>query len=414
MRLSEIQHQDRAVSILRRSLRSGRTHHAYLFAGPQGVGKRTAAMALAARLLCTAEDVPPDADACGRCPSCRLIASDNHPDFHLVHRGLHKQHPEPSVRRSKGLFLAVDVVRHFLIARAGLSPSQGRARVFLIIEAERMNDGAQNALLKTLEEPPGRTRLILVTSSEARLLPTIRSRVQTVPFGPLPPVFVEEQLQRQAKLDTRVAHSLARLCDGRLGAALHWHRIGLLGTLDDVALCISRLEHRDPSAFAKGLIETAELLAKRTVEAAGRVQDDAAADADGDDDEDASDVEENDEPAGRAGSRGGGGGKSRTGSRAVATDDFRTAMKLLLMLAAALFRDALILRDGADTGLMSLPAQQRLSAVLAEGAFAAPPEDCIAAVAEAESMLDRNVNNQLLCERLAAALVGAVEPVLTL
>jgi hypothetical protein len=150
------------------------------------------------------------------------------------------------------------------------------------------------------------------------------------------------------------------------------------------------------------------------VEAAGRVQDDAAADADGDDDEDASDVEENDEPAGRAGSRGGGGGKSRTGSRAVATDDFRTAMKLLLMLAAALFRDALILRDGADTGLMSLPAQQRLSAVLAEGAFAAPPEDCIAAVAEAESMLDRNVNNQLLCERLAAALVGAVEPVLTL
>ncbi len=415
MRLSDIQHQDRAVSIIRRSLRSGRTHHAYLFAGPEGVGKRAAAMALAARLLCTADDLPPDADACGVCASCRLIARDNHPDFHLVHRGLHKQHPEPSVRRSKGLFLAVDVVRHFLIARAGLSPSQGRSRVFLILEAERMNDGAQNALLKTLEEPPGRTRLILVTSSEARLLPTIRSRVQTVPFGPLPPDFVAEQLRRQARLDAGAAHSLARLCDGRLGAALHWHRIGLLDALQDVSLCISRLEQRDPEAFAKGLIETAELLAKRSLgggaslHAASTAESDAGEEAA---DEDATDEEGDDESPGGPARRG--GGKPRSGSKAVSTDDFRAALKLLLMLAAALFRDALILRDGADRNLLSLPGQDRLSATLARAIFTAPPEDCISAIAEAESMLDRNVNNQLLAERLAAAMAGAVEPVVTL
>jgi DNA polymerase-3 subunit delta' len=126
---------------------------------------------------------------------CRLAAAGTHPDLFVIHRQLNKQHPDSTIRKQKALVLGVDVIRHFLVDRAGTSPSRGRAKVVLVREAERMNDAAQNALLKTLEEPPGPTFIILLTHALDAMLPTTRSRCQQVMFQPLPTPFVEERLR---------------------------------------------------------------------------------------------------------------------------------------------------------------------------------------------------------------------------
>jgi DNA polymerase-3 subunit delta' len=217
VRFSDVHHQERALSIVRRALAGGRTHHAHLFEGPPGVGKELAGRALAAGLLCEDPQRRPEADACGECRACKLFAAGNHPDFHLIHRGLHKLHPDRSIRAGKGLFLAVDVIRHFLIEPSSSSPALGQRRVFLIRDAERMNEGAQNALLKTLEEPPGSGCLILVTSSAERLLPTIRSRCQRVSFDLLPPDYVQARLRELAGVEPGAARTLAAVSQGRLG-----------------------------------------------------------------------------------------------------------------------------------------------------------------------------------------------------
>ncbi len=351
--------------------------HAYLFEGPEGVGKELAARALAARLLCEDDALAPDADACGQCPSCRLIAADNHPDFHLIHRGLHKLHPDRSIRQRKGLFLAVDLIRHFLIEPAAMKPAQGRRRVFLIRDAERMNEEAQNALLKTLEEPPGAACLILVTASAARLLPTIQSRCQRVPFGTLPLEFVAEELARRSGAAAVDARWLAELSGGRLGVALRWQQIDLLGTLEAVGDCLDRVSEGDPEAFAKGLIELATALAERARPGA-------------DDDAEEEPDEEDDAP--------------RSAGRRVPTDELREALKLALLLVGACCRDALLTRFGVAAPA-STSRLRRVPALVAEASFDRL-EAGLRAVREAEYMLDRNVAPQLVGERLAVALLG--------
>ena len=397
MRLSEVQHQERAISILRRSLSSGRTHHAYLFEGPEGVGKQMAAEALAARLLCLSNEIPPDADACGNCAACRLLASGNHPDFHLIERSLHKLHPDRTIRASKGLFLVVDVIRTFLIEPAGSKPAVSARRVFLVNEAERMNEGAQNALLKTLEEPPGQTCLILVTASAERLLPTIRSRCQRVPFGLLPPEFVARQLVERLRLPPDQATALARLADGRLGAALRWQRARLLETAAEVAGCVERLESGGATRFSQDLTDTAAALAGRLAQAESP-QEPTERDEDAALEDDAA-VEPGEEDSVEAPSR-------RGGARALATSELRDSLKLVLMLVAAIYRDALLVNVGAAGGL-HLPAQQARSQSLARRSAVAQLDTCIRAVAHAERMLDRNVAPVLAGEWLGAALLGA-------
>ena len=385
MRFSDVHHQERALSIVRRALVSGRTHHAYLFGGPPGVGKELAARALAARLLCEAPDREPDADACGECRACRLFAAGNHPDFQLIHRGLHKLHPDRTIRASKGLFLAVDVVRRFLIERASTTPTLGVRRVFLIRDAERMNEGAQNALLKTLEEPPGSACLILVTSSAERLLPTIRSRCQRVPFDLLPTDYVREQLTALAGVEPGAARTLAEIAQGRLGAALQWHRTGLLTALAQVSNGINAGLVNNPETFGKALLEIAGELAARTVE----------------EDEDSAEVQ--------AGEDGVEASKPRADSKTtIETDQLREALKLVLLLVAAVYRDALVARSAPDASLRILPRE--LSAVdgLAGAVEADQLAERIEAIVTAERMLDRNVAPQLACERLAVALCGQI------
>ncbi len=370
MRFSDIRYQDRALAIIRRALVSDRTHHAYLLEGPEGVGKELTGRALAARLLCHGAERAPDDDACGGCDTCRLFASGNHPDFHLIDRALRKQHPERSVRASKGLYLVVDLIRYFLIEPAGMKPTQGTRRVFLIRDAERMNEEAQNALLKTLEEPPGAVCLILVTSSSSRLLPTIRSRCQNVSFNLLPPSFVAEQLAAQAELSAEEAQTLAYLSDGRLGVALRWHRVGLLSAAESVAGHLDSLPRAGVESFGNELVKLATELATRAMQAESE-------------DDDAED-------------------ESR-GSSKVSTDQLRAGLKLVFLLIAARYRDDLVVSVG--VGELCHLGQRR--AAERSGSAAADADTALQAVAEAERMLDRNVAPQLVCEHLGVALSGA-------
>jgi DNA polymerase-3 subunit delta' len=194
--LSSIVGQERAIEVLRSSLRSGRPHHGWIFHGPPGVGKFTAAVAFAAVLLdpTSAPDGVGDVAPDPRSTVQRALREGAHPDLHIVRKELALYSSDPRVRASKQMTIAKDVVRQHLIepsTRSALLAPGGLARkVFVVDEAELLdpsptNAPSQNALLKTLEEPPEGTVIILVTSNADRLLPTVRSRCQRVAFGTL-------------------------------------------------------------------------------------------------------------------------------------------------------------------------------------------------------------------------------------
>jgi DNA polymerase III delta' subunit len=218
--LDDIFDQPQAVEFLRGAWQAGRLPHGLLFAGPRGVGKATTAGAMAALFLCRA---PAGARACDACESCRLVAAGNHPDYHVVHRQLVR-----FIRKeAKGAALAVDVVRQFLIEPSNRTAMMGHGRTFIIEEAHTMSAEAQNALLKTLEEPVGPTLVILVTDQPDSLLPTIRSRCQFVRFGALSERRVVEQLQRRG-VERPLASAAARFAEGSLGTALEWIEDGVI------------------------------------------------------------------------------------------------------------------------------------------------------------------------------------------
>ncbi|MDX9910189.1 MAG: hypothetical protein RBS39_00005, partial [Phycisphaerales bacterium] len=190
-RLGDVLGQDRAVGVLRRALESGRLHHAWIFAGPMGVGKFTTALALAALALdpSTGRTLAGELEADEDGPVQKLLRAGSHPDLHVVTKEMAAYSRERQVRDSKQRTIPVDVVREFLIEPSQRSRQVAGAsmasRVFIVDGAEFMNAAAQNALLKTLEEPPAGVLIVLVTTAEDRLLPTIRSRCQRVGFGEL-------------------------------------------------------------------------------------------------------------------------------------------------------------------------------------------------------------------------------------
>jgi len=200
-RLSDIVGHTQSVGILRRSLAEGRLHHSLLFHGPEAVGKRTVALALAAAVNC------PEGgdDACGRCASCRKVEAGNHPDVATLTL-------EKSV-------IPIDAIRR-LRQEASYRPYEGTRRVFIIDPADRMSTDAQNALLKTLEEPSAGSCITLITARPMHLLPTTRSRCQSLAFGTLPAGTLAEHAARLRGLDAGAALRAARISGGRFGAAL--------------------------------------------------------------------------------------------------------------------------------------------------------------------------------------------------
>jgi DNA polymerase-3 subunit delta' len=229
---SEIIAQDRALTPLRSALRRGALHHAYLFGGPEGVGKGRAARLLAQAANCEGGVAGPAGfrdDPCGSCGPCRKIAKGVHPDVLVLaeERVMAKAGTwDPKGGRSPSKDIVVDQVRDVVDRRLSLRRFEGRRRFVVVDPADAMNPQAQNALLKTLEEPPDDTTLVLVASSPDSLLPTIRSRCLRVPFAPLPVDAVAERLVAEGHAPER-ARLAAALSGGSLGRAL---------ALDDEAL----------------------------------------------------------------------------------------------------------------------------------------------------------------------------------
>jgi len=224
--LDDIQGQPSSVAVLRGLLRSGRVPHALLFHGPSSVGKATTAKVFATALICGAQ-----ADgACGQCDCCRLAERGMHPDFIALGR-LTKQ--ESRTDKKRGLLRSekpdaaeADLARQFyidqirtLIGLVSFSPRQGRRRVVIIDPADQLNLESQNALLKTLEEPPAPTVLILVTSRPNVLLPTVRSRCFSVGFAAMRTAELAALL-RERGIEPDEAAARAALSGGRLGDAL--------------------------------------------------------------------------------------------------------------------------------------------------------------------------------------------------
>src|SRR5687768_9719511 len=149
---SDIFGQDAALDRLRRAYAADRLPHGLIFAGPVGVGKGTTAAALAALVLCE----KPKGDApCGACGACRAFEAGAHPDYHVLTKELIRYHDKTG--KSKGTTLSINVIRPELVEKASRKSVMGRGKVFVVEQAEFMEPPAQNAMLKTLEEPAGRT-----------------------------------------------------------------------------------------------------------------------------------------------------------------------------------------------------------------------------------------------------------------
>jgi DNA polymerase-3 subunit delta' len=216
--------QDAALAVLARAVATDRVGHAYAFIGPAGVGRRLAARGLAQACLCAE-------GGCGACASCRRVAAERHPDCQVIV-------PTPPEDNPRGaLALRIEQVRA-LEHRAALAPHEGRRKVFILDDAERLTPPAAQALLKTLEEPPPRTLLVLILSHPRALPATVLSRCQRVRFRALDPAAAATVLEARgvAAADSGL---LARLCQGQIGLALATD-LGAVRAHREAALALAR------------------------------------------------------------------------------------------------------------------------------------------------------------------------------
>ena len=216
---SELTGNTRVKEALRRIIDSGRLPGALLFAGEEGVGKKRFALEVARALNCR---TPRDGEACGLCPACVRIAKLNYPEREDADEWtqiIWTDHPDVGLVVAPKRVLRVEQMRQ-IEKEANFRPFEGKARVFLIDEADKLNDASANALLKVLEEPPRTSHLILITARPAMLLPTILSRCQMIRFAPLTPAEIESHLLKNKLADSKTAKLRARAAGGSIGRAL--------------------------------------------------------------------------------------------------------------------------------------------------------------------------------------------------
>lgn len=242
--------QERVCDALQRAVQQERVAHAYLFHGPDGVGKRAVALEFAKALECEQQT----GTACGECPPCRKVSRMVHPDVHLylaqpsdVEPGENDEDAEevarrlqrlaedpyatvdfvrrpalddPSASSNKQAFYSIQRVNEELRRRMSYKPVEGRYKVCILTDAHLMRTEAANAFLKLLEEPAPRTVFVLSTNRPEQLLPTIVSRCQRLRFEPLAPEAIEQALRKRTEVEDERAAMLARMADGSFSRAL--------------------------------------------------------------------------------------------------------------------------------------------------------------------------------------------------
>ena len=251
MSFNDIYGQDKQIAILKSTIESGRVPHSYLFYGIKGVGKRTAAEIFAKALNCPEGKL----DSCDKCSSCLKIDHKNHPDVITI---------EP-----EGNFVKIKAIRD-LQKQMQFRPFEGKKRVFIIVDADRMNSEAANAFLKTLEEPSPSNILILVTSRHYLLPATILSRCQQLRFNPIQRDTVASFLEKKLSLDRSSARLLALSSSGSIGKALEMNKDSYLTFKNEIIENISTSNIEDPlklisfmDSFGKnrkGITEKLEIL----------------------------------------------------------------------------------------------------------------------------------------------------------
>ena len=376
--LLDIVGQDAAITQLQRGLTGTRRPHAYLFAGPAGVGRRTTAVALARTLLCEAPAKRSNDDrlaefrknaalvqACGTCASCRMMDAGTHPDFHLVYKELARYHEDSEVRNRVMQGLGIQVIRRFLIDPAGRRAARGRGKVFVVRESELMSPEAQNALLKTLEEPPEGVRIVLICRHVERMLPTTRSRCWTVRFGPLPRPFVRDKLVDAGVAEAEAAFWSA-FTDGSVGRALKLAEQGMYDVKRDLLERLAGLAEGGEGELADHLIKTTDRLADQAVAES----------------------------------------KEADGAQLARTLALRRGVGVTLELIASAFRDALTAATGARRDLVHAD-QQPAVAALAGRFDATRLAEVLEQLARYEQLLWRNVNPKTVWDNVAITCASA-------
>ncbi|MEE9910126.1 MAG: DNA polymerase III subunit delta' [Deltaproteobacteria bacterium] len=217
------------IGMLQKAMTQERVGQSYIFSGLDAIGKKTLALAFMQALNC--EDADEKTGACGNCPSCRKMIHGNHPDIHLV--------------ATEAQFIRIDAIRH-IQEQMAFKPLEGGKRVFIIDDADKMNEQAANALLKTLEEPAADNIIILVTARPYWLPQTILSRCRHVRFNPPPAETVARFLIEQKKMAPPQALLLASLSGGSIGQAMALNSEDMMAFRAELGRLLTASRQSDP------------------------------------------------------------------------------------------------------------------------------------------------------------------------
>ncbi len=343
MAWSSIEGHEGAIERLRRAVARGCLSHACLFVGPEGVGKARVARELAKALLCAR-----GADeACDQCPACHKVEHGNHPDVTVLGR------IERTAKGERKTRIVIDQVREQIQAPIALKPFEGRWKVFVVDGADRMTEAAQNCLLKTLEEPPPHSLLVLVAERLEPFLDTVVSRCQIVRFRPLSADVVERIVAAKGEVDGETAGVLARLSEGSPGRALRYHEGGAYATACWLLGALRSLPPAGDFVVAGALLDRAK----------------------------------------------------EHGSR---LEDAREALRPVLALLTLAWRDLLFRASGYPAELVVWGEASADLLALGEGLSAARARALVERTLAARDQLDANANIKLLLENLILGLRGAL------
>jgi DNA polymerase III subunit delta' len=262
--------QDRVTGILKRAVELEKTANSYLFSGPEGTGKFTSALYFGMAVNCSAVH---EKRPCGICPSCKKFLGFSHPDFiflfptpnweisttgNLKSEKFLKEYEEYINNKintpwkeflfSGNVEIRINSIR-MLEHRINLSPNEANYKICIIENADMMNNNTSNAFLKTLEEPPEDTIIILTSSNPNALLPTILSRCQKIPFQPIHKKYIEKELEEKLFIENYAAKMFARIANGSMEKALRLADEGNIKEREKVIEFVTILLEQDDLKF---------------------------------------------------------------------------------------------------------------------------------------------------------------------